>query len=109
VPVQDPQPPFDIWGLIVSFVVALVSATISILKRVLGGQRATWLWVFTEYLTAILCGYLAYHAYPTVADSLPTWVSSPLVVAIAAHSGGRIFQELEAILITRSVSFLNPK
>jgi hypothetical protein len=51
-------------------------------------------------LTAILCGYLAYTAYPTLSQFLPSGVTLPVAVSVAAHSGGRIFQELEDTLIS---------
>lgn len=98
-PVTPTPDPSDLWSIIGALCVALVSGSISIARRVLGGYRANFLWVLTEYMTAILCGYLAYFSYPALVPILPEWATLPLVVAIAAHSGGRIFQEVETYFL----------
>lgn len=102
---ESPPPNSDFWGLVMALVVSTVSAFISISKRILRGHQATWLWVISEYLTAILCGYLTYHAYPAVAAIAPDWFTLPMAVAIAAHSGGRIFQEIEEIILKKYIPF----
>lgn len=94
-PVNPNPESTDVWGIVGALCVALVSGSISIARRVLSGYRAGFLWILTEYMTAILCGYLAYYSYPALAPLLPEWATLPLVVAICAHSGGRVFQELE--------------
>lgn len=106
-PMSEPPQPPDLWGLIIALVIAAASGTVSIAHRILKGQRASCLWLFTEYLTAILCGYLAYQAYPILAPSLPPWATMPIVVAAAAHSGGRFFQKLEEVLINYKPPFSN--
>lgn len=78
-----------------AIVISAVSAAISIAQRMLRGYPTSALWLFSESMSAILAGYLAWDIYPHVADSLPAWVSQPLVIAASAHFGGRLFQTLE--------------
>ena len=78
-----------------AMVISAVSAAISIAQRMLRGYPTSALWLFSESMSAILAGYLAWDIYPHVAASLPTWVSQPLVIAASAHFGGRMFQTLE--------------
>lgn len=98
-------PGFDFWGLIVAIGISCVSGFISISRRVLGGAPHTALWIITEFVTAIFCGYLMYEAYPALAPWLPGWCTLPIAVAFTAHSGGRLFQEMENTLITRFALF----
>ena len=78
-----------------AMVISAISATISITQRMLRGYPTSALWLFSESMSAILAGFLAWDIYPHVADSLPIWVSQPLVIAASAHFGGRLFQTLE--------------
>lgn len=82
----------SIWGAIV---ISSISAAISIAQRVLRGYPTSALWLFSESLSAILAGYLAWDVYPALQDSLPSWASQPLLVAVSAHYGGRLFQTVE--------------
>lgn len=93
----------DIWGVIGALIISTISAIISIARRILDGHPANWLWIISEYLTAILCGYLMYYTFPIIEDSLPEWVTLPVAVAIAAHTGGRVFQLAERAIINRYV------
>lgn len=95
----------DIWGLVGAFVISTVSGFISISRRVLSGHQATWLWVVSEYLTAILCGCLMYNTFPVIQKFLPEWVTLPVAVAVAAHIGGRVFQEAESVILKRIFQF----
>lgn len=97
----------EMLGLIGAFIVSIVSGTISIGQRILRGQAPSFLWVFTEFLTAILCGYVMYHTYPSIDHLLPEWTTQIMWVALASHSGGRIIQELEKTLIARFTSNSN--
>jgi hypothetical protein len=108
-PVPEPPTNFDIWKLLGTFAVTVVSATVSILSRIVSGHKATCLWVITEYLTAILFAYLVYHAYPTLAPLLPEWVTLPVLVAIAAHSGGKFFKALESAFLERITTLIKLK
>ena len=92
-------PPPDIWDLLVTLILSLVSGAVSISRRIVLGHQSSILWVISEFLTAILCGYLMFTAYPVMAPILPDWITMPVAVAIAAHSGGRIFQESEEYLV----------
>ena len=95
----SPQQVPDLWGMFIALAISLLSGAVSIGRRILGGHQSTVLWVITEFLTAILCGYLMYNAYPVVSAYMPKWVTLPVAVAVAAHSGGRVFQEVEQILL----------
>jgi tellurite resistance protein TehA-like permease len=89
----------DLWQALAILALSILSGAISIGRRIIRGYQSSCLWILTEMLTAILCGYLAYTAYPTLNQFLPSWVTLPVAVSVAAHSGGRIFQELEDTLI----------
>lgn len=82
----------SLWG---ALIISSISAAISIAQRMLRGYPTSALWLFSESLSAILAGYLAWDLYPVVQESLPTWVSQPLLVAVSAHYGGRLFQTIE--------------
>jgi hypothetical protein len=91
--------PPEIWDLIITFVLSITSGAISIARRIVSGHTSGWLWIISEFLTAILCGYLMYTAFPTLQEYLHDTITLPVAVALAAHSGGRIFQESEGIII----------
>lgn len=95
----------ELIAMITAFIITLISGTISIGRRILAGHRPSFLWVMTEYLTAMLCGYLTYVNYPSVQHLLPDEISRILLVAVMAHSGGRVIQELERVFIERLRSF----
>ena len=90
------QPPFDFWHFLTMLIISIVSGTISIFRRILQGQEASWIWAIAEFLSAILMGYLVYDAYPIFQKYLPEWITLPIMVAIAAHSGGRMLQFSES-------------
>lgn len=92
------EPPPNLFELILALIISMISGFISISRRILRGQPATILWVISEFLAAILCGYLMYYTYPTIEHALPGWVNLPIAVATSAHIGGRAFQELENII-----------
>ena len=93
-----PVPP-DPWELLITLALSCLSGAISIARRIISGYESSWLWVISEFLTAILCGYLMFSAYPLLAPYLPKAVTLPVAVAVAAHSGGRIFQESEEVVM----------
>lgn len=78
-----------------AMVISAISAAISITQRMLRGYPTSALWLFSESMSAILAGFLAWDMYPHMAESLPAWVSQPLIIAASAHFGGRLFQTLE--------------
>lgn len=94
-------PPPDWLALFGAFLISLISGFISIAQRVVRGQQASLLWVSSEFMSAILCGYLTYNAYPSLQPHLPVWLTMPILVALAAHIGGRSFQGLENLLYQR--------
>ena len=85
----------DYWSLLGAFIISIISGAVSITQRILLGQRATLMWVTSEFLAAILCGYLMYDLYPTIQADLPKWATLPVLVAMASHVGGRSFQMME--------------
>lgn len=95
VSVHQSPPPLDIWSIVGAFLVSTISAIISILHKILRGQKFSILWLVSQYLTAIFCSYLAYDSYPILKNSLPEWVTLPMVLAIAAYTGGIALQALE--------------
>lgn len=95
----------DYWSLLGAFIISTISGAISISQRIVLGQRATLIWVTSEFLAAILCGYLMYDLYPAISGDLPKWATLPVLVALAAHVGGRSFQMLEKALF-RKYKFL---
>jgi hypothetical protein len=88
-----------LWEITVALVISLISASVSIARRIVNGHEASYMWLISEYLTAILCGYLMYEAYPMVSHMMPNWATLPVAVAFVAHSGGRVFQECESIIL----------
>jgi tellurite resistance protein TehA-like permease len=91
--------PPDFWDLLIALSISTVSGAVSISRRVLRGYPCSILWVISEFLMAMLCGYLMYNAYPTIQHIFPVWMTPTMSVAVAAHFGGRGFQELERVFI----------
>ena len=91
----------DYWSLAGALIISTISGVISITQRIVLGQRATLIWAISEFLAAILCGYLVYDVYPAVQEDLPKWATLPVLVALAAHVGGRSFQMIEKALAHR--------
>lgn len=89
-------------GVVGALIISAISASISILQRVLAGYPATALWVFSEALAAILAGYLMWDIYPHVKEQLPDWASQHLLIAFAAHLGGRVFKWFELLIEKRT-------
>ena len=92
----------DFMGMLGALIISIISAAISIAQRVLRGYPASAVWFFSESLSAILCGYLMWDVYPYIKDELPNWASAHLMIAFAAHTGGKCFQWAEAFLSKRT-------
>lgn len=88
----------DIWTYIAALIVSIMSGFISVSNRILKGHLVTTLWLVSEMLTAVLCGYLMFESYLKVTDILPNWVTPPVAIALAAYTGGRLFQLVETKL-----------
>lgn len=90
---QDPQ----LTEILVASVVVLITSVTSILHKIARGHTVSCIWVMTEFLTAIIAGFFMYEAYPAISQMhyWPDWLTLPIAVAVAAHSGGRVFQEVE--------------
>ena len=84
--------PPNLTDFLMVLVLSTVSACIAIGRRIVSGHNPNVLWFITEFLTAVLCGYLMWTAYPGIVDYLPSWITEPVAIAIAAHSGGRVMQ-----------------
>ncbi len=93
--INELQEPQNVASLLGAIVISAISAAISIAQRMLRGYPSSALWLFSESMSAILAGYLVWDLYPLIKDSLPTWASQPLLIATAAHFGGRLFQTIE--------------
>jgi hypothetical protein len=91
----ESTPPPDWLALLGALLISLISGFISIAQRIVRGQQSSILWITSEFLAAILCGYLVYNVYPTIEPDLPKWLTMPILVALSAHIGGRSFQGLE--------------
>lgn len=91
----------DFWSLLGAFIISTISGVISITQRIVLGQRATLIWVISEFLAAILCGYLMYDLYSNIQHQLPQWATMPVMIAVASHVGGRSFQAAEKALYRR--------
>lgn len=90
-----PQNSPDFFTVLLLLLVAVVSGIVSILRRIDRGQVVSTVWVVGEFLAAILSAYLAYDIYQANAAMFPSWATLPLVVAVAAHMGGRGLQGIE--------------
>ena len=97
------------WEILGALAISLISGTISIARRISQGHAPAAMWLISEYLTAILCGYLMYECYPLLDPIVPAWATMPVCVAFVAHSGGRVFQELESIILQHYGLFKNQK
>lgn len=91
----------DLWGLFGALIISTISGFISIAQRVNRGHKASVLWVISEFMAAILCGYIMFDVYPYLEPELPKWATLPMLVALAAHVGGRSFQGLEKFMHRR--------
>ena len=97
--VPDNTPPPDWWSFTAAAIIAVMSGFISIAQRIVRGTRASVLWITSEYTAAFLSAWIAYDAYPILAAVvLPEWVTMLMVVAAAAHFGGRTFQAVENLM-----------
>lgn len=92
---MNQTPPPDIVSLVSALLISLMSGFISIAQRIVRGQKASLLWVSSEYTAAILCGWLAWDAYSVMSQYLPEQITLMMFVAAAAHFGGRTFQGVE--------------
>lgn len=90
---ERPDP--DILTVVLVLVISAVSGFVSITQRLLRGAPASALWFISEFLAAILCGWLAYDAFDVIHPFLPAWVTMPVFVAVSAHTGGRLLQVSE--------------
>lgn len=95
-----PQHP-EIFTAALVFVVSVVSATVSVTRRIVNGTPVSILWLISEYSAAILCGWIAFDAYESMEPYLPEWVTMFMFVAVAAHTGGKLLQISEQILQSR--------
>lgn len=88
----------DLLAMLAALLISTISGFISIAQRIVRGHKASLLWVVSEFAAAILCGYLMFDTYPLLKPQLPEWLTLPVMVALAAHIGGRSFQGIERFL-----------
>lgn len=100
------RPDPDVLTLLMVVVISAVSGIVSITQRIVRGAPASAVWFISEFLAAILCGWLASDAYPVAKLFLPAWVTMPVFVAVSAHTGGRILQASESLLHERLLAQL---
>ena len=81
----------------VAGIIVLITAMMSVARQILKGRTSAFLWIIMEFLTAILLGFLAFDLYPILCELhyWPEFASLNVTVCLAAHSGGRLFQEFE--------------
>jgi len=91
----------DLWSLLGALLISLISGVISISRRIVQGQTVSVLWILSEFLSAMLCGWIAWDGYPQIQHYLPGWMTPVMFVAVAAHFGGRTFQTIEDALCRR--------
>lgn len=91
----------DLFSILGVFLISFISGFISVAQRIARGHATSVLWVVSELLSAVLCGYIMYDAYPNLSKYLPEWCSMLMMICLAAHVGGRGFQELEKHLYSR--------
>ncbi len=94
---SNTPPPPDFWTILIVFLISSISIVTSIIRRIYQKHAVNKLWVVGEYTAGILAGYLVYDAYPIISSMkyFPEFMTMPICVATAAHSGGRFFQTLE--------------
>lgn len=88
----------DFLSMLLLLLVAVVSGIISILRRIERGQVVSVVWALGEFLAAILAAYLAFDVYKANKAVFPTWATAPVIVAVAAHMGGRMLQSIENVV-----------
>lgn len=91
----------DLWTMIGAIIISILSGLISIANRIGKGHPFSVMWFTAEILSAILAGYLMYDAYPVLVKSLPEWATMPIMVSLAAHTGGKAFQLMEKVFMQR--------
>ncbi|MDH1236495.1 hypothetical protein [Stutzerimonas stutzeri] len=91
----------DLYALVWALLISFISGFISIAQRIARGYPPSKLWILSEFSAAVLAGYLMADAYPVLAPQLPEWATLPIMVALAAHIGGRAFQGIETALSKR--------
>ncbi len=96
----DRIPP-DLFTLLMMLALSAVSGIVSITNRVASGHAWSIAWVISEFLAAILTGYLASEAYPYLKGYLPEFVRMSAFVSICAYSGGRMMQVAEQMLYSK--------
>ena len=99
--------PPELWQYLLSFGISIITGFISISHRILNGHVATLLWVISEMITAVLCGYLMFGTYPRLENILPSWITLPVAIALASYSGGRLFYYCEKGLYVKVERFFN--
>lgn len=101
-----PEKSLESLSIIGAIVISTVSVITAITRRIAKGEVYTYMRAVSECMAALLAGYLAFTAYPTIAETVPKWFTLPIAVSLAAHVGGRLFQEIEDTLIAKAKKIL---
>lgn len=99
----------DILTLITMLLVSIASGVVSILNKIAQGRAYDVVWVTSEFIAAILCGYLAYDTYAKIASDLPAWMGLPMFVSASAFVGGKLLRTLGDFVSTNLERFSGVK
>ncbi|EHU2760887.1 MULTISPECIES: hypothetical protein [Acinetobacter] len=97
-PESPSPPPNDLWTILATCLVVLITGFISVARRVVQEKENNWILIATEYSACLLVGYLAYEAYPSVHPHLPgylSWITQNIFSATGSYIGIRAFHIAE--------------
>lgn len=95
--------------LLGALLISTVSGAISVGRRILRYGQVTFVAAATEMSAALLAGYLAWDAYPVVANQLPTGITQPIFTSASAYLGIKIFQYVERLFDGKTSYTGSPK
>lgn len=93
-----PNNNYDTLTLLLVLLISVASGVVGILNKITHGRPYKVAWVASEFIAAILCGFLAYDSYPLLTPHLPSWVGMPLFITVCSYTGGKMLRISEAIL-----------
>lgn len=109
-PPESPSPPpYDVWTLIATTLVVVITGFISVARRVIQDGQNNWVLIATEYAACLLVGYLAYEAYPSVRPHFPEWLgwlTQNIFTATGSYIGIRAFHVAEFYSTQKFISSL---
>ena len=96
----DRIPP-DLWSLLTMLFLSAVSGVVSVTQRIASGRAASFVWIFSELLAAVLAGYLASEFYLFAPETFQAYIPITVFVSTCAYSGGRFMQVAERTLYSK--------